>query len=412
MGKCTRLYVLLTMRIVQINANYGFGSTGLIAKDLQVICQQNGIDCEVVYSNSKGIVTCGYQIGNYFSNKLHAILSRISGKQGYFSVFTTIRLLYHLNKFKVDAIHLHNLHSGYINLPLLLKYASKKKIPIIVTLHDCWFYTGGCTHYTSAGCKKWLNNCGNCPQRYKEFPSYLLDGSSSILKSRKELFGNIKKLTAVGVSHWITEEASKNIFKNAMCITIHNGIDTTFFHPTKTDIIYNLGLNGKFIILAPSNKWFLDINDDTFKYFASKLTDDMCMVFIGNGFDERRVTDRMINYGFVSSREEIRDVYSAADVMINCTREESLSLLNLEVQSCGTPVVTYSNTGVKETVNGKCSFAVADGVPEALWDAMMMIKSNGKKTYSKQCIEWVKSNFDKEMNYKKYIELYRNTLEK
>lgn len=105
----------------------------------------------------------------------------------------------------------------------------------------------------------------------------------------------------------------------------------------------------------------------------------MCMVFIGNGFDESRVTDRMINYGFVSSREEIRDVYSAADVMINCTREESLSLLNLEVQSCGTPVVTYSNTGVKETVNGKCSFAVADGVPEALWDAMMRIKSNGKK---------------------------------
>ena len=35
---------------------------------------------------------------------------------------------------------------------------------------------------------------------------------------------------------------------------------------------------------------------------------------------------------------------------------------------------------LKETVNGKCSFAVADGVPEALWDAMMRIKSNGKKS--------------------------------
>lgn len=400
------------MRIVQINANYGFGSTGIITKDLQEICQKNGIDCEVIYTNARGNVTCGYQIGNSFSNKLHALLSRISGKQGYFSVLTTIRLLYHLKKNEVGAIHLHNLHSGYINLPLLLKYAAKERVPIIVTLHDCWFYTGGCSHYTSVGCKKWMNDCGNCPQRYNEFAAYLWDGSSSILNSRKELFGNIKRLVAVGVSHWITEEASKTVFKNAICITIHNGIDTSFFHPTKTNIILKLGLNGKFIILAPANKWFLDINGDTLKYFASKLSGDMCMVFIGNGFDESRMTDKMFNCGFISSREEIRDIYSAADVLVNCTREESLSLLNLEVQSCGTPVVTYSNTGVKETVDGKCSFAVDDGVPEALWDAMMKIKSNGKQTYSKRCVEWVKRNFDKENNYKQYIDLYMALLNK
>lgn len=44
--------------------------------------------------------------------------------------------------------------------------------------------------------------------------------------------------------------------------------------------------------------------------------------------------------------------------MDNYTREEPLSLLNMEVQACGTSVVTYSNTGVKETVDGKCGFAV------------------------------------------------------
>ena len=63
-------------------------------------------------------------------------------------------------------------------------------------------------------------------------------------------------------------------------------------------------------------------------------------------------------------------------------------------------------------MDGKCSFAVDDGVPEALWDAMMKIKSNGKQTYSKRCVEWVKRNFDKENNYKQYIDLYMALLNK
>ena len=113
-----------------------------------------------------------------------------------------------------------------------------------------------------------------------------------------------------------------------------------FFYPTASDFRKKYDLEDKFVILAPANKWFLDINRETFDYFASHLADDMRMVFFGNGVDKSRLTDKMVNIGFVSSREEMRDIYSACDVMANSTREESLSLLNVEVQACGTPVVT------------------------------------------------------------------------
>ena len=36
------------------------------------------------------------------------------------------------------------------------------------------------------------------------------------------------------------------------------------------------------------------------------------------------------------------------------------------------------------------------------------IKNNGKSAYSDACIEWVRSRFDKNENYLKYIELYEN----
>lgn len=398
------------MKICQINANYGFGSTGIIVKDLQNLCLQNGIDCEVAYSIAKGPIKNAYQIGNPICNKLHALLSRISGKQGYFSILTTYRLLLHLNKHKVTALHLHNLHSGYINFPMILKYAIKHDISVIVTLHDCWFYTGGCTHYTNAGCNKWLKSCGKCPKRYQETPAYLWDSSQQMLRDRQELFDKVKKLYAIGVSQWIIDDAKQTIFKRAQCITIHNGVDTNFFHPCASNIRQKLGIENKFVILAPSNKWFLDVNREILKFFATHLTDDMCMVFFGNGCIESLLSKNMIDYGFVSSREKIREIYSAADVMLNCTREESLSLLNIEVQACGTPVVTYSNTGAKETVDGICSFAVKNGNPEAMWKAMMKIKQKGKSTFSQSCISWVKKKFDKEKNYLEYLKLYKSII--
>ena len=396
------------MKIVQINAVYGFGSTGVIVKDILSACRKEGIDCVAAYSQSKGEVKSGYHLGNAFSNRLHAILSRISGKQGYFSCFSTWRFLRFLDNYRPDILHLHNLHGCYINVPMLLKYAAKKKIAVVVSLHDCWFYTGGCSHYTSVGCNKWLQKCGNCPRRYEEFPALLYDGSSAQLHDRKKLFGAIKNLTAVGVSQWIVDEAQKTVFKNAKCVAIHNGIDTEFFHPTESDFRKQHDLEGKFVILAPANKWFLDVNRETLDYFASHLTDDMRMVFIGNGVDESRLTDKMINIGFVSSRVEIREIYSACDMMANCTREESLSLLNVEVQACGTPVVTYSNTGVKETVDDLCGFAVENGNSGAMWHKVILIKSKTKKFYSASCIELIKREFDKEDNYKRIIELYNS----
>ena len=131
------------------------------------------------------------------------------------------------------------------------------------------------------------------------------------------------------------------------------------------------------------------------------------MVFIGNGVDESRLIDKMINIGFISSREEIRDIYSACDVMANCTREESLSLINVEVQACGTPVVTYSNTGVKETVDGKCGFAVNNGNSEEMWEAVMNFKQKGKQHFSDLCVLWVKQEFERENNYMRYINMYK-----
>lgn len=115
---------------------------------------------------------------------------------------------------------------------------------------------------------------------------------------------------------------------------------------------------------------------------------------------------KIVTFGYTTNRKQLAALYSMADVFVNCTHEESFSLINVEPQACGTPVVTYSNTGAQETVDNKCSYGVETGDYNALWNKIQLIRRNTKKQYSKDCIRWVKDNFEMQKNYQKYLDLY------
>ncbi len=399
------------MKVMQINAVYGVGSTGVIVEDLHNLSLKNGIESYVSYSTTNknpDEIKNGYVIGDTLGKKIHAVLSRIGGKQAYFSTFATKKLIKHIEGVKPDIVHLHNLHSNYINLNLLLAYLGKKNIKTVVTLHDCWFYTGGCFHYTAAGCDKWQKSCGNCPKKKQDTPALLKDNSAKILADRKKYFGKIKNLTMTGVSGWMTSEGEKTVFKGRKTEIVYNGIDTSFFVPTSSNFRKDHKLEDKFLILALANKWFRPINKKTFDYVCENLSEDSVIVLLGcTEFQRQGLPPNVLPLDFIKDRDELRKVYSACDVFANCTREESFSLVNAEAQSCGTPVVTYRNTGAQETVDNKCSFSVENGNEKEFFEAIMKIKELGKKELSADCIKWVKENFDREENYMKYIELYK-----
>ncbi len=399
------------MKVMQINAVYGVGSTGVIVEDLHNLCLKNDIDSYVSYSTTNknpAEIKNGYVIGGNLGKKTHALLARLGGKQAYYSALSTKKLIRYIENIKPDIVHLHNLHSNFINMNMLLHYLGENDIETIITLHDCWFYTGGCFHYTSAGCSKWLENCGNCPKRMQDTPALLKDNSAKILSDRKKYFNKIKKLSVVGVSQWIANEGAKTIFKENKVFVIHNGIDTNFFRPTPSDFRKKHNLENKFLILAPANKWLKSINKDTLKFFTDNLPDDCIIVMLGCTENQKaNLPSNVLALDYIRDRDELRKVYSACDVFANCTREESLSLVNVEAQACGTPVVTYRNTGVQETVDNKCSFSVETGNCKEFFEAVLSVKNAEKESFSENCIQWVKTTFDRNKNYEKYLNLYK-----
>ncbi len=399
------------MKVLHINAFYGDGSTGMIVKDLHELSLKSDIESYIVFSISSFNLNEAsnlYKISNTPSKKLHALLSRINGRQGYFSRNSTKKLLKHLDKIKPDIVHLHNLHANYINLNMLLDYLSENDIPTVVTLHDCWFFTGGCYHYTNQGCYKWRKKCGNCPKKHTDLKSHFLDKTEENLEDRRNHFDKIKDLCVVGVSCWISEEAQKSILKDKKHFVIHNGIDTELFVNTPSDMREKLGLKDKFVVLGLAIKWLDPVNKKAFDYVSKNLPKDCVFVLFGcTSEDKSTLPQNVIGLDYIKDKDTLRKLYSMADVFVNCTREETLSLINIEAQSCGTPVITYKNTGAKETVDNICSFSVENEDYKALLDRVMEIKSNGKDKYSEKCREFVVKHFDKNKNYQKYIELYK-----
>ena len=132
------------MKVLQINAVYGQGSTGTIVRDIERLCEQSGIECYVASPDPKvREAKRGYVIGNALDHKLHAFLSRIHGKQAYYSHIPTKNFLRWIDEIKPDIIHLHNLHSNYIHLNKEYKnYHHTSRLLVLhrrlFPLYCCW----------------------------------------------------------------------------------------------------------------------------------------------------------------------------------------------------------------------------------------------------------------------------------
>lgn len=139
------------MKILQVNANYGFGSTGLIVRDIGETITKSGNEAYFAYQRANSSVKNGITVGNPLDWKLHAALCRIFGGQGYYSVIATRKFISEIKKIKPDIIHLHNLHSNFLNIDIFFKFLASENIATVITMHDCWYFTGKCFHYIDCG---------------------------------------------------------------------------------------------------------------------------------------------------------------------------------------------------------------------------------------------------------------------
>ena len=286
-------------------------------------------------------------------------MDRLTGLHGYFSYFSTLRFLRKVKKFSPDIIHIHNLHGWYINFPLFFKFIKKHNIPVVWTLHDCWSITGHCPHFTMIGCDRWKSGCFDCAQ-YKEYPKSILDTSKTMYKMKKKWFNGIENMTIVTPSKWLSEIIKQSYLSKYPVQIINNGIDLEVFKPTESDLRKRLGLSDTDkIILGVSLGWNNKKGLDVFIELAKRLDSHYKIILVGtDNSTDALLPESVISIHRTSNRKELAEIYSAADVFVNPTREDTFPTVNVESLACGTPVITFRTGGSPEIIDESSGYVV------------------------------------------------------
>lgn len=388
--------------LLEINVTCNQGSTGRIAENVGLMMKQHGWNSYYAHGarrvgDSKlNTIPFSSIKAEYF----HAINGLLLDGDGLGSKKQTRNLIKKISEISPDIVHIHNIHGFYLNYPILFEYLANMKIPIVLTLHDCWNFTGHCTHFLTSQCDKWQYGCKNCPQHCKKPNRSVIDKSSAnyILKRRYFTSSNI---IIVAVSDWLNGILDSSFLANNRRMVIHNGINLSVFKPLdRTD-------RHKLKILGVANVWdknkgFYDILELRKMLPLEKF--DITLV----GLSRKQISSLPIGIEGIpnsSNLTELARLYSESDVLVNPTYADTFPTVNLESIACGTPVVTYRTGGSPESVTTSTGVVVDCGDLKALSEELLCF--NSKNFNRMRCREYAEKHFDKEKCFFKYCQLFK-----
>jgi len=351
------------MRILMVNTTYAQGGAAMIAQMLHHELETSDV-YETLFAYGRGPKKQGPEIVRFAFQPevyLHVLLTRVMGIQGYGTWISTRRLLRLIGEWKPDLIHFHNLHGYYLDLSIA-KAVGKLSIPVVWTLHDGWPLTGRCTY--SFKCEQWKTGCSHCHDLFR-YPKTFFDTSAFMWKKKKAAFTHEWNPIIVCPSQWLADKVKESYLNNYRVEIIPNGIDIETFKPSEqTEAQKKLGIRGgKGVILFVA----ADLRDERkgASYFFEALqyvkTHKWLVLTLGKSMDlQRKLPENVCvkQLGYVSDRNELAKVYSAADVFCIPSLDDNFPTTVLESMACGTPAVGFRVGGIPEQIKNDCGILV------------------------------------------------------
>ena len=395
------------MKIAMINTSH-YGSTGRIMLSVAAVAREAGHEVRT-YSKlwrSNPEIEGHTYIGSKAENILHRAVAPVLSTDGCFSSGATERLIESLSEFDPDVVHLHNLHGWYLNYEKLFGYIKSSGAKVIWTLHDCWAFTGQCPHFLVSGCDRWMTGCGKCKD-HKHYPEMLFDGTAKMWKRKKETFCGVEGMTLVTPSAWLSELTRRSFLSEYPVRVINNGIDLSVFSPCEENekIKKKLGCEGKRIVLGVSFVWEYRKGLDVFIELCRRLPDDFRVVLVG--VDEKLMSalpKEIVAIGRTESQRELSEIYSAADVFVNPTREDNFPTVNIEALASGTPVITFDVGGAAEIIDETCGVKIPVDRVDDMEREIVRVCEN--RPYSVSACTERSKRYDAKERFMEYRRLY------
>lgn len=403
-------------KLFQINSVVNIGSTGRITEQIGSFIINKGWESYIAY----GRVACSstsklIKVGDKWGQKLHGLHTRILDRHGLASACATYQLVKEIQSHNPDIIHLHNIHGYYLNYKILFDFLAEQSTPIVWTLHDCWAFTGHCTHFSDINCLKWQTHCFECPKKRNYPESLFLDNSYNNFEYKKKYFNKLSNLTLVTVSHWLASMVNQSFLSKHPLQVIHNGVGIHDFYPKADTVELNAkyGFNNRKVLLAVATSWSKNKGWEDYIKLAELLPAEYVIVLVGVTKKQNALLPPdIIGIERTESLQELARLYSHAEVLLNLSYQETFGMTTIEASACGTPTIVYNVTASPELVTEETGAIVESGNIPGVMKAIEEIVSKGKQCYIQACRQLVLNNFNMDDRYKDYYNLYNSILSK
>jgi len=364
------------LRLLEINVVCGHKSTGRIATEIAKDYEKKGYEVKIAYGRD-GVPdeykSYGVKIGNSLDLYSHVILSRLFDSAGFESRRATKRFLKWATLFNPDVWWLHNLHGYYINVEMLFAWIkSRPNMQVFWTLHDCWAFTGHCTHFSLVGCERWEQGCYECPIKCNYPKSILADRSKKNYERKKQIFTQVDKMTIYTPSKWLQDRVERSFLRGYDIQVLPNQVDKTIFHPVNSNIREKYKIdNSKVLIISVASTWTKSKGLDDLISLSTMLDSNRFQILVV-GLTEsqiRSLNGTIKGIGPVDVDTLVK-LYSASDILLSTSKEETFGLTILEAALCGTKSIVYRDTACEEVALSNGGVAVECNI-KTMYEAIM-----------------------------------------
>lgn len=258
-----------------------------------------------------------------------------------------------LNGRNIDLVHLHWVQHEMLSIESI----GKIRKPIIWTFHDSWPYQKT-SHYPLFTKKLESNN-------QKTKLQNIVD--NWCLKKKKDSWNNY--IYVVCPSRWMANNVKKSKLMHKRKIkVIPNPLDTNIFKPfeiNKARAILGINKKSKVILFgaldgATDPRKGFDLFKKIIKKLSKSNAEIEVLIFGGKLAFSKYINNIPIrNLGKINDPNQLAKIYSASDLMVIPSRLESFGQTASEAHSCGTPVIAFNTSGLKDIIlNEKTGFLI------------------------------------------------------
>ena len=252
---------------------------------------------------------------------------------------------------EADAVLINWVNQGFLSLEGVRRIARQGK-KIVWTMHDMWNFTGVCHH--AGTCRRFLEECGNCPLLGKKGNSK--DLSFKTWWKKRSLY-NASSIRFVAVSSWLKNLAVKSSLLSDKDISlIPNAFPLLSYEPSRP-----LNNPKRYIIFGAARidddiKGF-PIFKESLKIFREKypeLASETGLLLYGGIKDRSQLEGIALDYeylGTVNGFENLRKLYDLADVVASTSHYENLPGTLIEGQAFGCAPVSFDRGGQKDIID-------------------------------------------------------------